>query len=327
MKISVVVPTYNRADLLPASLDAILGQTAQPFEVIVVDDGSRDNTGEVLAAYAPRVRGIRIDNSGELVARNTGLRAASGDLVAFCDSDDLWTPDFLEAMTAAWRAEPGLRTAYCNFQVVRNDIWETGTKFDTAPAGYWDGLRGAGPDLVVFDEPIVERLIRFQPFFPSTMVVDRAHFLSIGGWDEASSRMIGCDLATTLQVAEHPPIGAIRRPLVGIRKHESNFSGDVQKMNLGDALVLELVLGRRPSLAPYRDLIEASAARRRLDAIGVAFARRDFAAVNDTYALLPAEARSGSVAVKHCVAALPVGLRDPVASALLGLGSWRSRRS
>ncbi len=309
---------------MPVSLDAILHQTIEPFEVIVIDDGSKDDTSQVLARYAPRVRGIRIENSGELVARNTGLRAATGDLVAFCDSDDLWTPGYLEAMAAAWRAEPRLKTAYCNFRVVRNDVWEEATKFDTAPTGYWDGFRSLGPDLLVIDAPIVERLIRFQPFFPSTMTVDRAHFVSLGGWDEATSRMVGCDLATTLRIAEHPPIGAIRTPLVGIRKHDSNFSGDVQKMNLGDARVLEMMLAQRPSLAPYRAAIEASAARRRLDALGVAFSRRDFAAVRDTYALLPPAARSGSAAVKQAVAALPGGVRDVVATALLAVGSWRS---
>ena len=104
MRISVVIPAYDRADLIPETLDAILGQTLVPFEVIVVDDGSRDATWEVLQSYASRVRSIRIENSGDLVARNAGLRLATGELVAFCDSDDLWRPDFLEAMAGLIRA-------------------------------------------------------------------------------------------------------------------------------------------------------------------------------------------------------------------------------
>jgi glycosyltransferase involved in cell wall biosynthesis len=327
MSISVVVPTYNRAGLLPASLDAILAQTLPPDEIIVVDDGSRDATLAVLQGYAPRVRAVLIENSGDLVARNTGLRAASGDLVAFCDSDDLWTPDFLEAMVAIWRAEPGTRTAYCDFVVVRDGVWEAASKFGTAPPGFWDGLRQVGPDMGVFDQPVIDRLIRFQPFFPSAMIVDRIFFLGLGGWDEAVSRIVGCDFATTLRVGEHPPIGALRRPLVGIRKHAGNFSGDVQAMNLGDARVLEIVLAARPSLAGYREQIQESMIMRRRHAFDAAFARRDFAGADSIYKMLPASARSSSLMrVKHRVAGLPAGIRDATTSLLLLAGALRTRR-
>src|SRR3981081_4344217 len=110
-RISVVVPAYNRAALLPLTLDAILTQVPPPREVIVVDDGSWDDTQAVLAGYAAPVRTIRIENSGALVARKVGMHAASGELVAFCDSDDLWRPGFLAAMEALWRAEPGTKAA------------------------------------------------------------------------------------------------------------------------------------------------------------------------------------------------------------------------
>ena len=325
MNISVVVPTYNRADLLPASLDAILAQTLPPNEIIVVDDGSRDLTGTVLERYKPSVCAIRIENSGELVARNTGLRAASGDLVAFCDSDDLWAPDFLEAMATLWRAEPNTKTAYGDFVVVRDGNRETTSKFTAAPAGT-EGLRKVGPDLGIFDQPVIERLIWFQPFFPSTMVVDRTFFIGLGGWDEAASRIVGCDFATTLRVGAHPPIGVLQRPLVGVRKHAGNFSGDVQAMNLGDARILELVLATRPSLAPYRMLIQDSMVIRRRHALDAAFARRDYGGVSSVFQLLPASARSAPMRVKHLVAGLPTGIRDATASLLLLAGSLRSGR-
>jgi glycosyltransferase involved in cell wall biosynthesis len=326
MNISVVVPTYNRADLLPATLDAILTQTLPPREIIVVDDGSHDATMTVLEGYAPRVRAIQIANSGELVARNTGLRAASSDLVAFCDSDDLWKPGFLDAMAGFWHSEPHTNVAYSDFVVVRDGIWEGDSKFNAAPSGFWDGLRQVGPDMGVFDRPVIDRLIRFQPFFPSTMVVNRRWFLDLGGWDEAASRIVGCDFATTLRVGEHPPIGVLRRPLVGIRKHGGNFSGDVQAMNLGDARILEHVLTTRPSLGAYKALIEESVITRRRHAFDAAFARQDFAGVESIYRMLPASARSPAMGVKHLVAGFPSGIRDTVVSFLLLAGSLRSRR-
>ena len=324
--IGVVVPSYNRAGLLPETLDAILGQTRPPDEVVVVDDGSTDDTQAVLARYAGRVRAIRIANGGDLVARNTGLREMGSDLVAFCDSDDLWRPGFLAAMERLWQAEPRTRAAYGNFVIVRDGVWEQAEKFAAAPAGFWDGLRALGPDIAVFDAPILPRVVGYQPFFPSAMVVDRRAFLAIGGWDEAVSRIVGTDFATALRVAEHAPLGIVRAALVGIRKHGDNFSGDVQKMNLGDALILEHVLRTRPTLAPHEGLIRASIAQRRRAALETAFARGDLAAVREIFALLPGEARGGVVRVKHAVAALPAPLGRALGALLRAAGSARARK-
>jgi hypothetical protein len=325
MNISVVVPSYNRANWLGATLDAILAQTLPPREVIVVDDGSRDLTRSVLQRYEPRVRAIRICNSGDLVARNTGLRAASGDLVAFCDSDDLWAPGFLDAIAGVWRADPNVHTAYGNFVIVHDEVWETDSKFNAAPGGFWDGLRQLGPGLGVFDQPVIERLIRFQPFFPSAMVVNRQFFLALGGWDEAASRIVGCDFATALRVGEHPPIGVLQIPLVGIRKHVDNFSGDVLAMNLGDARILEHVLATRPSLAPHRSLILDSMVTRRRHALDAAFARRDFDGVHRIYQIIPISSRSIPTRLKRLVASLPSGIRALLARLLLLAGSLRGQ--
>ena len=326
MSISVVVPTYNRADLLPATINSILAQTLPPREILIVDDGSYDNTSAILERYAPQVRVIRIDNSGDMVARNTGVRAASGELIAFCDSDDLWAPDFLDCMASLWRAEPNTKAAYSDFVLVRNGIWEHEKKFDTAPPGFWVGLRCVGPDMGVFDQSVVERIIHFQPFFPSAMVVNREFFLSIGGWDEAASRIIGCDFATVLRVGEHPPIGVVRRPLVGIRKHAGNISGDVEAMNLGDARILEHVLANRPSVAAYRSLIEQSVITRRRHAFDAAFARGDFAGARSTYSLVPHSGRSRSMRLKYLVACCPTGIGHVAARCLIATRSLFGNR-
>lgn len=315
MSFSVIIPAYNRATLLPFTLDAVLAQEPAADEVIVVDDGSTDGTAAVAAAYASRVRCITIENSGDLAARNVGLRAAGADRVAFCDSDDLWRPGFLAAMQALWRAVPGIGAAYCDFLTVRDDAWGTDGKFSDAPADFWDGLRMVSAEAGVFDAPVVERLLRFQPLFPSCMVADRAFFLSLGGWDESVGRTLGSDFATALLMAEHPPLGIVRQPLAGIRKHAGNFSRDVQAMNLGDAFVLECVLANRPGLVPLAPAIRASIRQRRQEAFDTAFARRDFAGVRQIADQLGA--LSGKARVKRLVAGLPAPLRDLAAAALL----------
>jgi glycosyltransferase involved in cell wall biosynthesis len=306
--VSLVVPTFNRCDLIDETLAALLAQTRGAAEIIVVDDGSTDPTQSILETYGRAVKTIRIENSGELVARNTGLRAATGDLVAFCDSDDIWAPDCLATLAAQWEQTPELLACYSNFRFLRNGSVSGETKFDAAPAGFWDGIRPTGSEAGVFDMPIIERLLSFQPFFPSCMMVSRAKFLAAGGWDEGTTRLVGCDFATTLRVAANPPIGVVHRPLVHIRKHAQNFSADTEKMNLGDAQVLDHVLRTRPELAPLAPKIRNSMSIRRQNALDSAFTRRDFAAVRAIYALLPAHAPGPKQRMKRAIAALPTPL-------------------
>lgn len=97
--ISVIVPTYNRANVLHISIDSILKQTYQDFELIIVDDGSSDNTKEIVERYADsRIRYVRNDSNthGPSVARNIGIHHAKGDYIAFNDSDDAWREDKLD---------------------------------------------------------------------------------------------------------------------------------------------------------------------------------------------------------------------------------------
>lgn len=123
--VSVVIPAYNRAALIGRALDSVLRQTCGDLEVIVVDDASTDNTGEVVGAIADaRIHYIRCDrNAGASAARNTGIAAARGRFVAFLDSDDVWMPDKLEAQLAAVQASERPESVVCYTQV----IVDTGT--------------------------------------------------------------------------------------------------------------------------------------------------------------------------------------------------------
>jgi glycosyltransferase involved in cell wall biosynthesis len=106
--VSCVVPAFNAARFLGEALDSILAQTHPAVEVIVVDDGSTDETAAIAAAYASRLRLIRQENRGPAEARNRGLACAQGDYVAFLDADDLWLPDKLARQMARFRARPEL---------------------------------------------------------------------------------------------------------------------------------------------------------------------------------------------------------------------------
>jgi glycosyltransferase involved in cell wall biosynthesis len=98
---SIVIPTYNRLDLLKRALSSVWGQRREDYEVIVVDDGSTDGTREWLLTQDKRVRAITQENSGPGAARNIGIREARGDYVALLDSDDLWFPWTLDIFASA----------------------------------------------------------------------------------------------------------------------------------------------------------------------------------------------------------------------------------
>ena len=95
MKVTAAITTYNRAAFLPGALESVFAQTRQPDEVLVVDDGSTDDTQEVLSAYGDRVRVVRQENAGRSGARNRAVEEARGELLSFLDSDDRWLPDKL----------------------------------------------------------------------------------------------------------------------------------------------------------------------------------------------------------------------------------------
>ncbi|NDJ62774.1 MAG: glycosyltransferase [Chloroflexi bacterium] len=116
--VSLIIPTYNRAGLLAAALDSVLSQSRVPDEIIVVNDGSTDQTADVLARYAPAVTAIHQGNNGRSHARNAGIRAAQGDLIAFLDDDDLLPPESIAQRAAYLETHPDVDVVYTDMRAV-----------------------------------------------------------------------------------------------------------------------------------------------------------------------------------------------------------------
>ena len=122
MKISVIIPTYNRKHTLNRAIHSVLSQTFQPREIIVVDDGSTDGTKEWLAKMYPAIRYVHQSNSGVSAARNVGIKTAQGDWLAFLDSDDEWLPQKLERQVAAVKEDADSLFCHTNEIWIRNGV-------------------------------------------------------------------------------------------------------------------------------------------------------------------------------------------------------------
>ena len=128
--VSVVVPTYNRAHIIPSALDSIFAQNYRPLELIVVDDGSNDNTQVVVTKWISthashhdfKGRYVRQNNRGGNPARNHGISEASGELIAFLDSDDLWHSDKVKKQVDLMSSDHRVGGVYCGLQHVRRAV-------------------------------------------------------------------------------------------------------------------------------------------------------------------------------------------------------------
>ena len=121
-EVSVIIPTYNSARYLVDAVDSVLAQTFRDFEVLVIDDGSTDETESLIGGYGAPVRYIRQENSGVAAARNRGIAESRGRYVAFLDADDTWFPTKLERQIETLKGRVDSRISYSAFTVVDSDM-------------------------------------------------------------------------------------------------------------------------------------------------------------------------------------------------------------
>jgi glycosyltransferase involved in cell wall biosynthesis len=204
--VSVLLPTYDRAAYLGAAVASVLGQTFRDLELIVVDDGSTDDSDRVLAGIGdPRLRVVRTPHAGCAAALNAGLATARGRYVARNDSDDVWLPDLLAELVPLLDARPGLGMAYARCE---------GMDAAGAPTG---ATRG-GP--LRYPEDAFRSLL-YANYTPSIATVFRRSCLErVGVYDEGLTYAEDWDLA--LRVARHFPVVFADRVLARIREHPGN---------------------------------------------------------------------------------------------------------
>ena len=195
--VSVVIPTYNRKTVLPRAIDSVLAQKGADFELIIVDDGSTDNTHHLIESRSPFSvpRVFRQENKGPAAARNLGIREAKGKWIAFLDSDDEWKPGKLKAQLEFFAAH----TKYLICQT--EEIWvRNGTRVNPMKKHQ------------KFGGQIFEKCLPLCIVSPSAVMMHRKLFDEIGLFDESLPACEDYDL--WLRIAAKHPIGLIEKPYI-----------------------------------------------------------------------------------------------------------------
>lgn len=228
-KISVVIPSYNRANLIAETIQSVLDQTFQDFEIIVVDDGSSDNTREVISRFPARY--FYQKNRGLPAARNTGIRLSLGEYIAFLDSDDLLLEHALERGIEALERYPEAGFSYGQAYLMdeRKQIFGLIKSSFLQHSSIVDGREIIREMLTTYTIPI------------NTTMARRRCLDTIGGFDE--SMKITEDRAFHVSMAKRYPVVYIAEPLIKYRVHSGSMSAAprLNEMERYNRIVLESI--------------------------------------------------------------------------------------
>lgn len=231
-RVSVVIPTYNYARFLPRALDSVFAQTWRDHEIVVVDDGSTDDTPEVAKAYGERIRYLRKENGGVSSARNMGIEAARGELIAFLDADDAWREDKLARQVAFLDENPWAAMVFSDMS-----HWVNGREVHRAY------LRERGYTKVASGRIFLNLLEECFIFVP-TVMVRAACFREVGLMDTALSNSE--DLDMWLRIAARFEIGFIDEPLALRHEHGSGATAHRARFHEGQIAMFSKVLASGP---------------------------------------------------------------------------------
>ena len=316
--VSVIVPTFNRAPLIGETIDSILAQSVAPAEVIVVDDGSTDDTAAALARFGPRVRYHRIENSGPSAARNAGVAIATGAWIAFCDSDDLWRPNKLERQLRLHALCPTVEYSLTDFDEVVSGEWRRWSVFATVPPSLLQQHRRVVAETIwIYEASLYRSYLLGLPIWPSTLLMSKRRFETLGGFDERFSKGLSEDLDFHLRNVGVPPIGILAEPVVGIRKHPENRSADLVRNLLDQLKILEYAVATHAAARPCMDVLLDEIQNRRARAAGRAFASGRLDIVRDLAPSIERRHRDWKATIKFAVASLPMPLARPLQQALV----------
>jgi glycosyltransferase involved in cell wall biosynthesis len=251
----VIIPTFNRASLVSGAINSVLGQSYRDFELIIIDDGSTDDTERAVRRYGNRILYHRQTNRGVAAARNAGIEVSRGEYLCFLDSDDLWKAEKLQVQVAFADAHPG-------YALIATEI----SPFDRhgAVAG-----RAKSRMYRIANGMVAEQLL-FANWIQTSTVLVRAHCLKeVGGFDEEVGNF-GEDWLAWMRMASRYPIYFLPQPLVLYRVHEETLTSHQPEAQYQGLMLILARLGSLPQFQAKPELLKVAKYR-----IALGRARRD----------------------------------------------------
>jgi hypothetical protein len=211
LRVTTIIPSYNRANYLPLAVDSVLGQTYPVGELVIVDDGSTDNTREVVERYEGRVRFSQQNHGGVSAARNKGLELAQGEVIAWCDADDVWEPTFLQRTVPLLDKDLQLDGVYAGVAHIDSD-----------------GNRLPQENRIAVPPDQLYAALADDCFIQTTALVMRKRCFDQAGWFDTNFD-ISEDYDMFLRLAQCCRIVGLGEPLVQYRVHHQNTVGNTAK--------------------------------------------------------------------------------------------------
>ena len=233
-KVSVVIPAYNKADFTVKTVESVLNQTYKNIEIIVIDDGSTDNTGERLRPYGDKIKYVYKENGGACSARNTGIRLSTGDYIAPLDCDDMYLPEKIEKSVEYLEKQP-------DFDFVHTPVYFIDEKDNILRVYSLRENRHIGW--------LAKRLIARNLICNSTALIRKSCFEDAGLFDETLFTHADWDM--WLRLAEKCKVGYISAPLTLYRKSSGYILRHLEQAKREGLAVLEKAFKRNPRLSSF----------------------------------------------------------------------------
>lgn len=237
-KVSVIIPTYNYAKYLPETIDSVLRQTYQDLEIIVIDDGSTDNTKEIIQRYirsSDKIKYILQENKGPAAARNRGIKEAKGEYIAFLDSDDIWVTEKLDIQASYLEQNKDIFFLYAKADVLN----EHGKKI------------GIKPESNQHHE--FKKLIFEWGYFPTATVMIRKECFDKVGFFSEDLRIME-DIHLWIRISRHYKMHGMDQILGIYHRHSNNVTLNKELVYKSTAMVYEKILAEFPNDVPRKKL-------------------------------------------------------------------------
>lgn len=266
--LSIIIPAYNASEFITRTLTSVANQVCKPDEVIVIDDGSTDDTSRLVSEFAEasdlRIKLTRQRNQGSSTARNRGIDESSGELLAFLDADDVIYPEFLSQAVLALSCYPHWVACFSDRDIVDRDGALISKDLDHPVFRALTKARLENDFVELSDDMLFATMLNGS-VIPMTIICRRRHVVAVGGFDETLA--YNEDRLFMLKLIKRGTLGYVDKPLGTWQRHDANKSGDanVLKQYAASELILKKVLSDTDTFhLSTQELSHTSLAQRRL---------------------------------------------------------------